>query len=131
MKSRFFWFGAILLAIIPVLAIDITLHNLQWKKDVREQIINVTQNVYPLDRQQKAVALDRVFEINKTILTLVSIKGLAILICLVLGIYFLRRYHQAVKSKLWLTTAGCVCLMICSVIGKLFLPDLRHLMIIH
>lgn len=126
MKSKFFWFGAILLAIIPVLAIDITLHSLQWQKDVRGQIITVTQNVYPLDRQQKAAALDRVFEINKTILTLVSIKGLAILICLVLGIYFLRRYHQTVKSKLWLTIAGCVCLLICSVVGKLFFPDLRH-----
>ena len=88
-KSRNFWIAATLIAVLPLLAIDIIQHYLDWQKDVRWELIDTVQNTYTLDRQQKASILDKVFERNQTLTFLIYIKSFCSLIFLVFGIYFL------------------------------------------
>jgi len=61
-RSRFFWAGAILLAIIPMLMVDLSEHYVAWQKEVREPIIEAVQNFENVSRAQKAVMLDTDFK---------------------------------------------------------------------
>jgi thiol-disulfide isomerase/thioredoxin len=99
-KSRYFWLAAILIAVIPLLGIDITQHYLDWQKDVREELIVVVQNLYPFNKQQKTSILDKVFERNQTLMFLIYMKSFAILILLAFSFYFFRLYKQQQKPKL-------------------------------
>jgi len=99
-KSKYFWLATILIAIIPLLLIDLGQHYLDWKTEVREELITVVQNVYSFDRQQKANILDRVFDRNQTLMFLIYVKSFSVLILLAFSIYFLRLYTKQEKSKL-------------------------------
>ena len=41
------------MAVIPLLTIDVIQHYLDWQKDVRWALIDVVQNTYAFDKQQK------------------------------------------------------------------------------
>lgn len=94
-KSRLFWVAAIMLAVIPWLGIDIAEHRLAWEKDVREEMINVVQNVYDLSREQKAHILDNILERNSTLNMLIYLKSFLVLALLIWGVWLLIKYKQA------------------------------------
>lgn len=96
-KSTKFWFAIVLLALIPLLLIDIAEHYLSWQKEVREQLIDTVQNVYNYNKAQKAEILDNVFERNTTLGLLIAVKTLLSLVFLITGIYLLRLYAKSDK----------------------------------
>jgi thiol-disulfide isomerase/thioredoxin len=93
-KSRNFWIAAIMMAIIPLLSMDIVQHYVDWKSEVREELISVVQNLYSFDREQKAAILDKVFERNETLTFLIYLKSFSILVLLAFSVYFFRRYKR-------------------------------------
>ena len=99
-KFASFWMAAICLAIIPLMVIDISQHYLDWKLEVREEIITVVQNVYSFDRQQKAAILDKVFERNQTLTFLIYGKTFLSLILLGSSFYFFRLYRKQKETGL-------------------------------
>ena len=117
-KSRNFWIAATLIAVLPLLAIDIIQHYLDWQKDVRWELIDTVQNTYTLDRQQKASILDKVFERNQTLTFLIYIKSFCSLIFLVFGIYFFKRYRQQQRPKFFKPFLYTITLMVCFVLAK-------------
>lgn len=93
-KSRRFWVAAIMLACIPLLCIDISEHVLDWEKDVREEMINVVQNVYDLSREQKAHILDNILERNYTLNMLIYVKVFLALALLIGGVWLFIKYKR-------------------------------------
>jgi thiol-disulfide isomerase/thioredoxin len=93
--------GAILLACIPILILDISLHYMSWQKEVREQLIYAVQNVYNFSKEQKAEILDKAFENNKVLTWLIAIKSVLCLAFLFVGIYLLRLYVKKEKPPVF------------------------------
>ncbi|MCC8409704.1 redoxin family protein [Mucilaginibacter sp. UR6-1] len=93
-RSKLFWTAAIMLAVIPLLCIDIAEHRLAWEKDVREEMINVVQNVYELSREQKAHILDNILERNHTLNMLIYLKSFLVLALLIGGVWLLIKYKR-------------------------------------
>ena len=120
-KSRHFWFAAITTAIIPLLTIDIAHHNLDWQKEVREEIIIVVQNIYAFDTDKKAKILDKVFERNQTLQFLIYIKSIAILILLVTSFYSFRIYRKQQRPKLLKPLLYTLAVIICFTLTKVLL----------
>ncbi|MFT3946376.1 MAG: redoxin family protein [Agriterribacter sp.] len=116
-----FWFGAIAFAIIPLLAIDIFLHYLDWQKEVREELIIVVQNLYSFDKQQKANILDSVFERNQTLVFLIYTKIFSILILSVLSVYFFYIYKKEHRTTLLKPFFYTIIITACFIAVKLFL----------
>ncbi|MCD8740448.1 redoxin family protein [Mucilaginibacter roseus] len=100
-----------MLALIPVLCIDISEHLLAWNKDVREEMINVVQNVYDLSREQKAHILDSILERNYLLNMLIYFKGFLAVALLVGGIWLLVKYKR-VTGKIAKPLAFTIVLMV-------------------
>ena len=113
--------AAICLGIIPLLLIDIAQHTIDWKKEVREEIITVVQNVYSFSRQQKAGILDHVFERNQTLTFLIYSKSISGIILLGLGFYFLRLYRRKQNTGFWKPAVAVAALIACFILVKLYL----------
>lgn len=120
-KSRSFWLAAVMIAIIPLLAIDISQYYLDWQKEVREELIAVVQNLYSFDKQQKANILDKVFERNRILMFLIYVKSFAIIILSVFSFYFFRRYKQQQKGALLKPLFYTVAIITCFALTKVFL----------
>lgn len=120
-KSKFFWIGAILLAIIPLLLIDVTKHSLSWKTEVHDEMIYAVQNIYNLTKQQKAEVLDRILESNKILMAQIYIKSFISILFLVLSIYFFSLYARTEKSNLFKSVITCIIVVACFVSIKVFL----------
>ncbi|MCC6289825.1 MAG: redoxin family protein [Chitinophagaceae bacterium] len=116
-----FWFGAIAFAIIPLLAIDIFLHYLDWQKEVREELIIVVQNLYSFDKQWKASILDNVFERNQTLMFLIYAKIFSMLILSVLSAYFFYIYKKEQRTTLLKPFFYTIIITACFIAVKLFL----------
>jgi hypothetical protein len=97
-RSVNFWIGAILLAFVPLLLIDIETHYLAWQTEVREQVIYAVQDVYTFSKQDKAAILDKVFERNRTLTLLIAFKAFFSLLFLIAGIYMLRKFVKSNKT---------------------------------
>jgi thiol-disulfide isomerase/thioredoxin len=119
-KSKYFWIGAILLAIIPLLLMDIPKHYIDWRRDVRDERIYVAQNTYAYTPQQKAQILDGVSANNKSLIVLMSIKGFTSLLLLYLSFYFLRRYFIDPKKSKWKAVLTCAALLVLTITAKLY-----------
>lgn len=112
--------AAICLAVIPLLAIDIVQHSIDWKKEVREELITVVQDVYAFNRQEKAAILDKVFERNQTLGFLIYGKSISAIILLGLGLYFIRLYRGQWRPGSWRPALSIVTLMIMFVLVKVY-----------
>lgn len=122
-KSRYFWIAAIMVAVIPLLSIDIAQHYLDWQNEVREELITVVQNVYSFDKQQKATILDKVFERNQTLTFLIYIKCFSILVLLALSFFFFRLYKQRQSPNFLTPFLYTVTLISCFILIKIFLVN--------
>ena len=125
-KSKYFWLAAIMVAIVPWLTIDVLQHYLDWQKEVREELIVVVQNLYSFDRQQKATILDKVFERNQTLMFLFYVKSFSILLLLVLGFYFFKRYWKQQQPKFWEPLLYTITLTVCFILAKIFIINKIH-----
>jgi thiol-disulfide isomerase/thioredoxin len=99
-KSAHFWVGAILMAIIPLVLVDIVEHYLSWQTEVREQIIFAVQDVYNFSKAQKAAILDNAFAQNQALTLLIVFKAFLCLVFLITGIYLLKKFAKAYKPGL-------------------------------
>ncbi|MGY4539649.1 thiol-disulfide isomerase/thioredoxin [Mucilaginibacter sp. UYNi724] len=114
-RSKIFWIGAVLLAVIPILLIDLGEYYVAWQKEVLEPIIEVVQNFKDINSAQKADILDTVFEKNQSLIQLSALKGGVSIVFLLTGIYLLRRYAKTQKPtflKPAFTFAGLVVVFI-------------------
>lgn len=125
-KSKFFWIGAILLATIPLLLIDVTKHTLSWKTEVHDEMIYAVQNTYGFTVQQKADILDRILESNKTLMAATYIKSFISIIFFVLSLYFFRRFAKTEKVNFLKPLITCIALIVCFVSVKMFLLPNFH-----
>lgn len=120
-RSRYFWLAAVAAAIIPLLAIDIARHYIDWQKEVREELITVVQNLYSFSREQKAGILDKVLERNQALMFLIYIKSFAILILSALSFYFFKKYKQQQNSRLLRPLLYTIAMIACFIFAKLYL----------
>ncbi|QEC79844.1 TlpA family protein disulfide reductase [Mucilaginibacter ginsenosidivorax] len=97
-RSSNFWIGAILLACVPLLIVDIGTHYLAWQTEVREQVIYAVQDVYNFSKQDKAAILDKAFDRNQTLTLLIAFKAFFSLLLLIAGIYMLSKFVKTNKT---------------------------------
>lgn len=119
-KTKSFWIAAICLAIIPLLIVDIAQHYLDWKTEVREEIITMVQNVYSFDRQQKADILDKLFERNATLTFLMYSKSFFSLILFGSSLYFFRVYRRQQNAGFLKPVVSAIALVLCFMLVKIY-----------
>lgn len=119
-RSKLFWTGAVLLAIIPLLLLDIPKHYVDWERDVHDEMITVAQNSYNYTVQQKASILDQVLQSNKELMALMYVKGFAAFLLLCFGGRYLYLYFKTDKSARGKAIAICCMLMLLTSGLKLF-----------
>ena len=120
-RSKLYWTGAILLAIIPLLVLDIPKHYIDWERDVHDQLNYLAQNTYNYSARQKAVLLDQALSSNRDLMALMYLKGFSGVLLLGFGVYCLYRYFKiehGPKPKALLT---CIILIIFTSCIKLLL----------
>jgi thiol-disulfide isomerase/thioredoxin len=119
-KSKNFWIGAILLAIIPLLVLDIPKHYIDWRRDVHDERIYVAQNSYSYTPQQKAQILEQESASDESLKALMLVKAFSSLLLLCLGFYFLRRSFILHKNSGWKAFLICAGLLAVTVAAKLY-----------
>ena len=120
-RSKYFWIGAILLAVIPLLVMDIPKHYIDWERDVHDEMINVAQNVYSYTKSQKAAALDQILKSNKSLMAMMYIKSFTGIILLSASIYFFILSRRSGKIAFWKASAITILLLAASVSLKIYL----------
>lgn len=120
-KSKYFWAGAILLACIPLLVMDIPKHYIDWHREVRDEMNYIAQNTYHYSAKQKIQILDEVFVNNKILKAKMYIKVIAGFLLLCLGAYSLLLHGKEQKKSSWKAFLICVVLIAGSIALKLFL----------
>lgn len=118
-RLRYFWAGAILLAIIPMLILDISEYYVAWQKEVREPIIEIVQNFGDLSKTQKAEVLDNVFAKNQSLIQLSIIKGALSLILLFASVYLLNRYAKTQQPNFLKPALSIVGLTVVFIVAKI------------
>lgn len=104
-RSKNFWAGIVLLALIPLLLIDVAQHNVNWKKEVREEMISAVHDHYEMTREERAVVLDRILERNQVLTGLIYTKSIASVLCLALAIFLLVRSAKQGRKN-YVASAG-------------------------
>ncbi len=118
-RSKNFWVGAVLFSIIPLLLIDISVHVIDWKKDVREEVITLVHNSDTYTQSQKTEALDTLLEREKTLNFLLYVKSFLCLLLLSLSIYYFKKYRRQREQPVWKPIAFTVALAACFLAVKI------------
>lgn len=118
-RSKSFWIGAILFSIIPLLLIDISVHVIDWKKDVREEIITLVHDLNTYTKSQKTEALDVLLEREQTLNFLLYVKSFLCLLLLSLSFYFFKKYRKKREQPFWKPIAFAVALTACFMAVKI------------
>ena len=119
-RSKLFWTGAVLLAIIPLLLLDIPKHYIDWRRDVHDEMTYVTQNSYNYTVQQKATIVDQVATSNRELMTLMYVKGIAAFLLFCFATFYLYRHFKTNKSTKGKAIGICFVLIILTSGIKLF-----------
>jgi thiol-disulfide isomerase/thioredoxin len=119
-RSKFFWAGAILLAAIPLLVMDIPKHYVDWERDVHDEMINVAQNLYHYSVAQKATSLDNILASNTHLMAMMYIKGFLGILLLSFSIYFFIRSRKQMNVPFWKTSGIVIILLTCSITLKIY-----------
>ncbi len=125
-RSISFWLGAILLAVIPLLVMDIPKHYIDWTREVHDEMIVTVHNHYNLSKTEKADILDNILDANNTLMASMYLKGFAGAILLALSIYFFVRYSRTKNLSLLKTSGIIVVLLLVSVSVKVYSWTNRH-----
>ncbi len=97
-KSLKFWIGALSLAAIPVLIIDIAHHTVDWTKDVHNEILSLVYNQEAFNNIERKEMSDDIFSQNQSLGLQIVLKPVLCIILLIIAIYFLRRYLKESKQ---------------------------------
>ncbi|MES2807789.1 MAG: TlpA disulfide reductase family protein [Bacteroidota bacterium] len=119
-RSISFWLGAALLAVIPLLVMDIPKHYIDWTREVHDEMIVTVHNHYNLSKTEKADILDNILDANNTLMASMYLKGFAGAILLALSIYFFVRYSRTQNLSLLKTSGIIVVLLLVSVSVKVY-----------
>jgi thiol-disulfide isomerase/thioredoxin len=119
-RSKLFWAGAVLFAIIPLLLMDIPKHYIDWERDVHDEMILITQNSSAYTTGQKTQILDFILASNKQLMALMYLKSFVSAILFGLGAYFLYRYFTSMKSSNWKAVITITILLIVTIGSKLY-----------
>lgn len=120
-RSAKFWIGTILLAVIPLLLIDIGHHTVDWGKEVKGEIIDIAYHAELFPGDQKSQALETAFDKNTNLTFLIYLKSLLSLLFLVLGIYLLVHYVKKNRPGFLKPAMAIAVVMICFLSVKVFL----------
>lgn len=93
-KSKLFWAGTFLLAIIPLLVMDIPKHYMDWTREVHDETIEAVWNSYNFTKEQRATVLNHILDANRDLMAAMYLKGFAGAVLLFLSIYFFVRYSK-------------------------------------
>jgi thiol-disulfide isomerase/thioredoxin len=99
-KSRNFWIGALSLAVIPILIIDIGQHTVDWTKDVHNEIINLAYHQEIFSADEKKSLVESIFDQNQTLGLQLVLKSILCVLLLGGAIYFIRRYRKERKENI-------------------------------
>lgn len=119
-RSLSFWIGALLLAVIPLLVMDIPGHYMDWTREVHDEMIITVHNQYNLSKTEKADILDNILDANKTLMAAMYLKGFAGLILLAMAIYLFIRYSRKYSGPRLKASGIVVALLLISVSLKLY-----------
>lgn len=109
-KQKSFWIGAILLAIIPLIALDIPKLYIDWKHDVRDERMFITQNTYAYTPQQKASILKEISETGHHFTIAFFLKCSISLLLFGVALYLLWPFLKSDRRGLLKTIALCILL---------------------
>lgn len=110
-KSKLFWAGAILLAVTPLIALDIPKHYMDWVREVHDETIQAVYNSYNLNQAQKTKVLDQILAANNYLMAMMYIKSFLAVIFLTAGIYLFIRYKKQRGFEFW-KASGIIILLI-------------------
>jgi thiol-disulfide isomerase/thioredoxin len=99
-KSRNFWIGALSLAVIPVLLIDIGQHTVDWTKDVHNEILSLVYHQEIFNAAEKQNLVESIFDQNRSLGLQLILKSILCVVLLGGAIYFIRRYKKERKENM-------------------------------
>ncbi|RFZ90489.1 hypothetical protein D0C36_22155 [Mucilaginibacter conchicola] len=117
-RSKYFWLGAVMIAIIPLMLMDISEYFVAWEKEVRGRIIDLAQVYSGLPKMQKAGILDNIFEVNQKLTRLIAVKAFISLVLLSGGIYFFRKFLKATSMSFLKPALATMGLIVVFIAGK-------------
>ncbi len=85
-KSKSFWAAAVFLALIPLVALDIPKHVVDFTRDVHDQIIEGVYDGYKLSHQQKVETITGILQANTKLNAEIYLKSFTAIILLILCI---------------------------------------------
>jgi hypothetical protein len=97
-RSANLWIGAIMLAFIPTLLIDVAHHSVDWTKDVHNEIINLAYHQELFSPDEKKNLLDSIFDQNRSLGLQLIFKSILAIVLLGSSIHFLRCYSKDGKQ---------------------------------
>ncbi|WP_158826298.1 TlpA family protein disulfide reductase [Mucilaginibacter lacusdianchii] len=118
-KSKHFWTGAVLLAVIPFIMMDVPKHYVDWTRDVHDEMIYLVQGNYSYNREQKAILLDNLLQNNSSLMGMMYIKSFIAVVLLFVSMYFFYRSSKQNSTSFWKALSFTVILVACSVGLKL------------
>jgi len=119
-KSKLFWAGAILLAVIPLLVMDIPKHYVDWTREVHDETIDAVWNSYNFTKQQRGDVLTHILDSNRDLMAAMYLKGFAGAILLFLSIYFFMRYSSQGNRFFFKPFGVALTLMLCAITLKTY-----------
>ncbi|OOQ61888.1 TlpA family protein disulfide reductase [Mucilaginibacter pedocola] len=119
-KSKLFWAASILLALIPLIVLDIPKHYIDWVREVHDETIETVYNSYNLSQAQKTQVLDHILTANNYLMAMMYIKSFLSLILLCAGIYLFSRYKRQPSFEFWQASGTVILLVAVSIALKVF-----------
>lgn len=120
MRAKYFWIAAILLAVIPLVVIDIPKHYVDWTREVHDEMIVTVHNQHNLSKTEKADILDNILAANNTLMAGMYLKSFVGLILLGISIYFFVQHGRQQNGSLLKGTGIVVVLLLVSVSAKVY-----------
>nr|WP_294943304.1 TlpA family protein disulfide reductase [uncultured Mucilaginibacter sp.] len=119
-RSKLFWAGAILLALIPLIVLDIPKHYIDWVREVHDEMIETVYNSYHLNQAQKKQILDHILASNTNLMAMMYIKSFSSIILLFGGTYLLLRYKKQPRFDFWKASGTVILLLAATIAIKVF-----------
>jgi thiol-disulfide isomerase/thioredoxin len=113
-KSKLYWAGVILLAIIPLVVMDIPKHYVDWTREVHDETIEVVYNSYHFTDKQKAALLDNILDTNTSLMASMYLKGFAGVVLLFFSSWFFVSYRRQGPVPFWKAAGMALILLLIS-----------------
>jgi thiol-disulfide isomerase/thioredoxin len=119
-KSKPYWAGTILLALIPLLVLDIPKHYIDWVREVHDETIETVYNSYKLNQAQKTQILDHILAANANLMAMMYIKSFLGIMLLVAGTWLFLLYKKQCGFQFWKASGTIILLLAATTAVKIF-----------